>query len=172
MPNRRAIVLTASRIPLIAAAAALALGLASFASPAQASTPKYIYSYGTEGGVVADGVDHPVIVGTFGTNGSEWLPIDHTTVDGHSVYQYQQAGTNDCLQLDITINTVIEGGCVDGNARQQWWWDNETLLYNIAVINDTKACAQAVFTGTDWEIFMAGCNSHNDTEQWSIYDVP
>ncbi len=116
------------------------------------------------GSVATDGVvNHPA---TIELNGDTYTPIDHATANGHSVYQYRMSGTNLCLQDDLNAQEVVQGTCATGNARQQWWYDNATLLENISGISNGHGCAAAVTFGAD--VVMQACQSNDGAQEWQI----
>jgi hypothetical protein len=87
---------------------------------------------------------------TVNGNASEFQPLDGTTADGHTVYQYELDNstghlTGYCLQDTSNDSEMVMGACDTGNSRQQWWYnklaDGSLYLENIFAINEASPLA-------------------------------
>lgn len=89
------------------------------------------------------------------------------TVRSGREYTFRVRDTGDCAQFQRTHFIVKVKRCVRGNTNQEWF-----LRHNGAKMypnSDRKQCLDA--SGHDDYIFMTGCGSAPDNQDWTVSKV-
>lgn len=111
------------RRSLIAAASVAALltgGMVSAGAASAAATYHHICNDGPKC-LYSHGYDQKMSIQTTGSL-TNFYQINRATWQGHTVWEYKQVGTNNCLTDDSSdIDYVIMYTCGVGNPAQLWW---------------------------------------------------
>jgi hypothetical protein len=166
----RRLIATASAVAITAAVGVITAGAAS------ASTLDFHwYNDYYDTAVWSNGPNNPVsLVSTSTPSLTNWTPVNADDVDGIEFVEYQQAGTNRCLQFSNSAGgVVILAGCVQDRASQLWSYSGNVsdgyadagLLESLYATQD---CATAAYLSgyAVYGMILTPCSTILETQIW------
>lgn len=164
----------ASASTMVQHASASRTMLASRSEPAQlkatAATPdvtEIAWCQGNNIGCLwSAGFDNQVLFHRTG-NVTNFEAVHGTTWDGRNVSEWQQVGTNNCLEYDFSGGVIVRmDTCTAGRASQLWWSSPADSLVNDYATGQLgqQECMQAATT-QNAGVFVQACDG-SPTQAW------
>jgi hypothetical protein len=164
------LIATASAVAITAAFGVITAGAAS------ASTLEFHW-YNDYGDLAmwSNGLNNPVsLVSSSTANLTNWTPINADVVSGTTFVEYEQVGTDRCLQYSLSAGgVVVEGSCTAGRASQLWSYsgnvrDGTADAGLLESLYATQDCAtQAFLSGYSVTgMILTPCDISLETQIW------
>ena len=152
-------------IPMAALAALVPLAVFSAGRASAATSLDYWCDYNGGACLTSRGFDQTVIA----SGGTLYTQISSGKWDGRYVYEYQQDGTDNCLEFsDATVPSgeVIEDTC-SGRASEEWWPSGSGTLVNVFATSSLGAQACLTGDGVGNAVYVGNCDG-GVAQYWSF----
>jgi Ricin-type beta-trefoil lectin domain len=167
---------------MMAVAAVAAVMVPALAGSASASSADYVCDGASTSAILGciktAGVGAQVALdGTYTSSLTTFQETHGTTWDGRDVYEYQQAGTSDCLEWEISNGyEVVMEPCDPGLASQLWWYDPSDTLVNDGATGHAgqQECLDAPNNGSAVAnlVEVDACSFDYETQLWWFRATP
>ena len=94
-------------------------------------------------------------------NWTNFSQVNKATWQKHTVYEYKQAGTNNCLSYQSGTEYVVMETCAAGNPLELWWDDTNNGGFMVSDYGTydlgQQACLEDQGTGNSWTADVFWC---------------